>query len=122
MVRILNTRNLQPQDGNDRDAYMRITGGPAQYFLLISQDVGYIWNEQKDTPAQLDMAAVMRRFIPTINSGYRMFGVDLAELVSFWLTELATGLGGDEEPERTLAGIGFLAQVRGSTVYSGTAV
>ena len=122
VVRIFNVANLQPEHGNDRQGYMRLTGGAASYFLLVSQDSGYIWTEGSDIPVRFDMSPVIRRFIPNITPGHRMFGMDVATLVSFWLSEL-TGEWrvGDEEPEKTLASVGFLDQVRGSTVYSETA-
>lgn len=119
VVEVKNRLGLLPEDGTDPTAYMRLTGGQARYFMLVSQEVGYVWTQPQAAPYRFDMTAVIRRFIPDLAPGRRLFGMSVESLVAHWLGILAAGLRSDEEePERTLASIGFLDAIRGAEVLS----
>ena len=100
------------------------TGEPLQatYVLVVSQDVGYIWKQQSATPLdrtawlQFPLRNVLARYTD-VESGRRLTETELSLRLRLWLTDMSLGLvPTDEEPERTLAMIGFVAAMRGATV------
>ncbi len=119
VVSVFNRVGLSPEDGNDRLGYMRVTGGPASYFVMVSQDIGYIWEHGSDLPKSFQMQSVVKRFLPNLRSNDRLYGFQVEMLVTHWLFELVAGWrDSGEEPEKTLASVGFLAAVQGASVHS----
>lgn len=98
---------------------------PAPYFLLVSQDRGFLWVRANPTdpdavPAyEFSMQSVLERRTPPERRNGRADQPEFFMLVLDWLAELAW-LGDDpsdvaDEPEQTLAAAGFLEAIRGRT-------
>lgn len=94
------------------------------YFLLTSQDVGYLWKEPKqvslDAPPtyEFPMDKVVARYLKR-EPGQRLHGAELELVVLQWLTDLALGTQKVvEEPEKTLALSGFNESIKGATVLT----
>ncbi len=92
------------------------------YFLLISQDVGFLWQgpkqENLNVPPDYEfpMDRVVTRY-STRKPGQRLYEPELEMLVLRWLTNLATKpQKNTEEPEKTLALSGFNESIKGATV------
>ncbi len=92
------------------------------YFLLLSQDVGFLWkgtyHESLDAPPayEFPMDKVVTRY-SNKNPGERLYGAELEVLVLQWLTNLAMKPQmNSEEPEKTLALSGFNESIKGATV------
>jgi hypothetical protein len=98
--------------------------GRIPYFLLVSQETGYLWREQPeplfDAPplVQFPMKGVVNRYAPWLEDGVRLRGTELEPVVVQWLTDLSRGSSEPSvgEPERSLAKSGFLDALRGGTV------
>ena len=100
------------------------SGLPANipYFLLLSQEVGYLW---KGAP-QLDPGTLpsykfpMRRVIAQYSlrePDQRLFQSELSLLMLHWLTNLSSKpQNASEEPEKTLAQAGFNESIRDAMV------
>ena len=99
------------------------------YFLVLSQDVGYLWHQDApatgsdvDTFTRFSMDAVLRRFTSDANRETRLYGAQLELVVWQWLTEIAgNGLNADQEPERQLRSSGFLDALQETSVRMATA-
>lgn len=90
------------------------------FFLLISQDVGFLWKSaaSPDAPPayEFPMGKVVSRYLNR-EPGERLYGIELEFLVLQWLNDLASGkLKTIEEPEKTLALAGFLESIRDATI------
>lgn len=90
------------------------------YFLLVSQDIGFLWKAatSPDAPPEYEfpMDKVVARYLKR-EPGERLYGIELEFLVLQWLTDLASGaLKTSEEPEKTLALAGFNDSIREATV------
>ena len=101
-------------------------GVPARvpYFLLLSQDVGFLWKEAKeadlDAPPtyEFPMDTVVTRYLKE-DSERRLYESILELIVFQWLNDLATNPGNeDEEPEKTLARAGFNEAIRDATILT----
>jgi len=89
------------------------------YFILVSQDKGFLWKQRKlidaASPPDLEfsMKEVIRRYAPPNLEG-RLSGSELTLLVFIWLAELSQSREGTTvEPEQTLAQSGFLDAIKG---------
>ena len=94
-----------------------------EYFLLLSQDRGYLWAglslPQLEAPpkAAFSMSPVISRYVPPRDSSDRLRELELELLVVHWLTELAAGAcDPTQEPESILAGTGFLKAIQGASI------
>jgi hypothetical protein len=92
------------------------------YFLLLSQDVGFLWKEpnQEDLNAppayEFPMNKVVARYLRR-GPNERLYGEELELLALQWLTDLSAGSQkAIEEPEKTLALAGFNDSIRGATI------
>ena len=92
------------------------------YFLLLSQERGYLWEGslalRPDAPptAEFPMAEVVTRYFPA-EPGARLHGVQLELLLVQWLTDLAAGASVPQsESERALKKVGFLDAIREAQV------
>jgi hypothetical protein len=98
---------------------------PSDYFLLASQDFGYLWKAsdaaRHDTPptAQFPMSDVIRRYHPGVGPEERLGPTELEMILLHWLNDLAGPNGNPSvEPEATLARTGLLNELRDSTVHA----
>ena len=94
------------------------------YFLLASQDVGYLWKEPKyvsyNTPPNYEfpMDKVVTRYLKR-EPGQRLYGAELELVVLQCLTDLTQGTQENvEEPEITLSISGFIESIKGATVLA----
>ncbi|WP_309895305.1 hypothetical protein [Archangium sp.] len=115
---------LTPEIAVDIRRRLLTHGLPAHipYFLLLSQERGYLWQDssqlRSDTPptAEFAMSEVVTRYLPAA-SGARLHGVQLELLLMQWLTELVAGVPRSPgEPEGTLSKTGFLEAIRDAQV------
>lgn len=98
---------------------------PSDYFLLASQDFGYLWkaadSSMPDTPptAQFSMTDVIARYLPRVGPHERLGHTELEMLLLQWLQDLAGPNGNPPvEPEAKLGRTGLLEDLRGSTVHA----
>jgi len=118
VIEIRNQMGLTEADGEDRHAYMRLSGGATKYYFLVSQDWCFVWVNDV-VAAKFSMETVIRRFLPDFNPNVRLYGFSVQAIVSHWMSQLAAELRGSEsEPEQKLDAIGFLDAARNATVLS----
>ena len=93
------------------------------YFLVLSQDVGYLWHQKASTESEVEtftrfsMDAVLRRFLSEADLEVRLHGAELELVVWQWLTEITGNeLNVDREPERQLRSSGFLDALQETSV------
>jgi len=98
------------------------------YFLLISQEVGFMWEESKlknpEAPPtyEFPMDKVVTRYLRR-NPGRRLYGEELEILLLRWLINLTTEMQqATEEPEKTLSRSGFNESIKGAEVLLEEAV
>jgi hypothetical protein len=98
---------------------------PVDYFLLVSQDIGYLWGPEKraasDAPPDLSfpMSPVLKRYAIEPTALGRLYGSQLELLVSSWIQELANANNpAEEEPELSLERSGFSSAVRRGRVVA----
>lgn len=92
---------------------------PVDYFLLVSQDVGYLWGPGKreaidaEPDLSFPMCAVVERYSVEPTASGRLFNSQLELLVSSWIQELTSpGSRAEGEPELSLERAGFTSAVR----------
>lgn len=98
--------------------------GRVPYFLLLSEDVGFLWTEaqQMDSAAapayEFPMDRIVMRYLGE-NSERRLYH-SIFELIVFqWLNDLAMRPGNtSEEPEKTLALSGFSEAIRDAKILT----
>lgn len=97
----------------------------APYFLLTSQETGYLWDQQMGLHAEespttsFSMRPVIERYVPWLMPGERLGEPQLQLIVVEWLSDLtepSTILTGS--PEEILEQSGFLARIRHANVRS----
>jgi hypothetical protein len=96
---------------------------PAQtsYFLLLSQDVGYLWkgighDDLSASPTcEFPMKNVVSHYLPRELADVRLRESQFELLILQWLTDLARAPSGlAEEPEKSLAKSGFIEAIQGA--------
>lgn len=126
VVEVKNQQNLSRDVATKLRRNMVAHGFLAQipYFLLASQDVGFLWKEPKhvsfDAPPtyEFPMDKVVARYLKR-EPGQRLYGAELELVVLQWLTDLALGTQKVvEEPEKTLALSGFNESIKGATILA----
>jgi|SRR5579884_712764 len=97
--------------------------GTAPYFLLLSQDAGYLWKNahaselQAPPSAEFPMQGVVRRYSPGPDWSGRLGESEFAALVFRWLQSLTDQTNGvRDSAERTLKEAGLLDAMRGGSV------
>ena len=97
--------------------------GDVPYFLVLSQDVGYLWHQEASTGSEVEtftrfsMDAVLKRFLSEADREVRLHGAELELVVWQWLREIAgNGLNAEQEPERQLRSSGFLDALQETSV------
>jgi hypothetical protein len=125
VVEVKSRTNLSSDVAAEMRRNIMERGLPAHipYFLLLSQDVGYMWKETKqnnganDVPTYMfPMDKVIARYSKRVLDR-RLYETELSLLVLQWLTHLSTGVPEtSEEPERTLALSGFSDSIKDAMV------
>jgi len=123
IVEVKNRQGFSPAIATDLYASLSRYGYAfrAPYFLLLSQDTGFLWHALPDAsgqpPQQFSMREVVARYLPNRPPADRLDEFGLSLVVVHWLNELAVGVrDADAEPERSLAGTGFLAAIHGARI------
>ena len=95
------------------------------YFLLLSQDTGFLWNESghktlnAPTAYEFPMGEVVRRYLPEGDAKERLRGSQLELVVLQWLLSLTSSSQEVKaEPEKSLAPSGFLDSIKGATIIA----
>ena len=96
----------------------------ARYFLIVSQDAGYLWDQQSlpsgDVPpptVEFPMRSVVERYLPSLVNDGRLSGSDLELAVAQWLWDLAHGVKDrPREPEAALGETDFVRLIKGGRV------
>ena len=125
IVEVKNKRVLTERDAS----YLRhtfLTHGLMEdvpYFLVLSQDVGYLWHQEASTGPEVEtytrfsMDGVLKRFMSEADLDVRLHGAELELVVWQWLTEIAgNGLNAEHEPECKLRSSGFLDALQETSV------
>jgi hypothetical protein len=124
VVEVKNRQNLSRDVATELRRNMVVHGllPRVPYFLLTSQDVGFLWKgakeENLDAPPtyEFPMEKVVARYLKR-EPEHRLYGAVLELLVLQWLNDLTRGAHKTtEEPEKTLALAGFNESIRGATV------
>lgn len=125
IVEVRNRQNLAPHIAADMYQALNSYGYTvhAPFFLIVSQDTGYLWRQPAHTGQMsaaampFDMQPVIARYLPNWPLDRRLDGPGLKLVVGYWLNELAAGFGNAEyEPEYTLAAAGLLAAMRDARI------
>jgi hypothetical protein len=125
-VEVKNLQNLSRDIATELRHNLIEYGVPAQvpYFLLLSQDVGFLWKETKQIDShapptyEFPMHQVVTRYLKE-DSERRLYGHILELLVFQWLNDLATKPANEsEEPEKTLALSGFSKSIKGAAILT----
>jgi len=123
-IEVKSWNNLSIDVATEMRRNMLDSGLPAQipYFLLLSQDDGYLWkgssNPNFDTPPMyhFPMQSVINRYSP-VRSDRRLYESELSLLVLHWLANLVAQYQEiTEEPEKTLAQAGFNDSIKHTIV------
>jgi hypothetical protein len=121
-VEIKNRLDLDPSaaDSFRRMLIARKLLANAPFFLLLSQDRGYVWTPSTASvpTAEFSMTEVLSRYAPWLPTGERLRGQELESLVLSWLADLAAGIiDPDSTPAaRILMQLGFVGAVRGASL------
>jgi hypothetical protein len=127
LVEVKNREHLTPEIA---EAYREnvLGHGPgnwwSRFFMLVSQDVGYLWDHgahpgaTETRPATVfPMEPVVRFYLPSLVDRGRLSGAELELAVSQWLWALAYGAEHrPKEPEMALAATDFPRLIRGGRV------
>ncbi len=89
----------------------------APFFLLVSQDVGYLWREPAAVDAPPDvtfpMDDLVRHYFPAGLPGARLLSRSVEAVVYQWFSDLAyLGRSDELKAERALERIGILSTIR----------
>jgi hypothetical protein len=126
VVEVRNRQNLSRDVATQLRHNLIDYGLPSRvpYFMLLSQDVGYLWKEAKqenaDVPPtyEFPMDNVVSRYWKS-DSEKRLYAEALELLILQWLSDLTKGMQKDvEEPEKTLAIAGFNESIKGAAVLA----
>ncbi|MDP9354851.1 MAG: hypothetical protein M3R02_06135 [Chloroflexota bacterium] len=96
----------------------------APYFLIVSQDVGFLWDQRSQPPdlaappkVQFSMVPVIQRYLPSLADGERLGGSQVELAAVQWLSDLARGIENrPKEPDAALAKTDFLKMIKGGRV------
>lgn len=101
-----------------------LVGWWSPFFLLMSQDVGFLWDQRSgptgDTSpptVNFSMVPVIQRYLPSFDISERLGGSQVELAVAQWLSDLARGIEDrPKEPEGALAKTDFLELIKGGRV------
>lgn len=126
VVEVKNRQNLSRDVAAAFRRNMLVHGLLSQtpFFLLASQDTGFLWKEAKEENLdalpdyEFSMDKVVSRYIKQ-KPGERLYEPVLDLVVSQWLLDLSMGTQKPlEEPERTLALAGFNESIKGAQIIT----
>lgn len=129
-VEIKNRQHLTPEVATVLRRNLAVHGyAPSvPYYLLLSQDVGYLWKNTQphgiDAPPdyQFPMGNVISRYLKS-EAHPRLSGAELELVVVQWLITLTLEPAEPhEEPENSLVTAGFLNAIQGASVVAEAAV
>lgn len=97
-----------------------------RYFLLVSQDYGYLWTpssvkEYAEPAVEFSMRQIVSRYFMDFDPESRLRGYVLHMIVCNWLYDLVSISEQSEleqEPEKVLAPTGFLSHIQGAVIRS----
>jgi hypothetical protein len=123
-VEVKNREDLSPRVANElrRNLIARGTIPDTPYFLLVSQDKGYLWHEGPSgspagSPIEFPMDQVVDRYLGQQHFQGRLRHSELEFLVQSWLWDIREGqYSTTQEPETLLAESGFLDALRGAVL------
>jgi len=124
LVEVKNREDLSPEVAASIRRNRIVHGlHPARYFLLLSQDKGYIWRDGgrggRSAPptAEFSMKEVIGRYLPDRDPTERLKGVQLELIIGKWLDDMTTGmLRQPTSAETALASTRFLDDIEGASV------
>lgn len=94
------------------------------FFLLASQDSGFVWKREagaapQDPPAaEFPMRPVVAHYLPWLRAEERLHGSQLELVLAQWLADLANGRDArPREPEGSLTGTGFIDAMAGASIH-----
>jgi hypothetical protein len=116
------TANIAAKFRRDLMADARL-GIRIPFFLVISQDVGFLWNQEANpSPAaeptrEFPMHSVVAHYAGRFGRDDRLTGRELEPIVALWLRDLATAHPERPKPADALfADTRFLERIRGASV------
>lgn len=127
VVEVKNIENLTREEAIQVRRSLAHYGVPlhAPFFLLLSQDVGFLWKDSESekldsSPTYVfPMSNVVARFSDR-KAGEILYKAEFSILILRWLNRLTLEpQDSSKEPERTLALSGFLEAVKGANVLLG---
>lgn len=125
-IEVKNREHLTPKVATVLRRNLAVHGyaSPAPYFLLLNQDVGYMWKNAQpqggDIPPdyQFSMANVISRYLKS-GPKRRLSGAELELVILQWLIALTLEHPEpQEEPETILGGAGFIDAIHGGRVVA----
>lgn len=125
IVEIKNRRNLTPTVAQEirRNLLAHGPAQPVRFFILVSQDRGYVWRHKPDNSldsapdAEFSMLDVVKDYVPEDDPDRRFRESELELIVMSWLWDLSAGTTRSKtESERVLADLGFITAVRDGSV------
>src|SRR5579872_2493286 len=126
VVEVKNRQNLSPDVAAAFRRNMLVHGllSKTPFFLLTSQDIGFLWKEAKEEnfdalpDYEFSMDKVVSRYIKQ-KPGERLYEPVLDLVVFQWLLDLTMDMQKPlEEPERTLTLAGFNESIKGAKIIA----
>ncbi|HLJ35216.1 MAG TPA: hypothetical protein VKU38_16300 [Ktedonobacteraceae bacterium] len=126
VVEVKNRQNLSPDVAAAFRRNMLVHGllSKTPFFLLTSQDTGFLWKEAKEEnfdalpDYEFSMDKVVSRYIKQ-KPGERLYEPVLDLVVFQWLLDLTMDMQKPlEEPERTLTLAGFNESIKGAKIIA----
>jgi hypothetical protein len=126
-IEVKNRANLSASEasGIRRNLFTHGLSGPVDYFLVVSQDVGYLWGPTKrdavgvDPDLRFPMSPVVARYAVEPSASGRLMESQLELLVSSWIQELTGSMSPiEDEPELSLERAGLTSALRRGRVVT----
>jgi hypothetical protein len=129
IIEVKNRKNLNTEDAKKvRRNIMVHQSMKSKYFILVSQEYGYVWDNEKtyqsmDNPLiTFSMQDIVSRYYKLLNTHEnRLRENELELIVAQWINDLVRtkeGFNFTTETEKKLAEGGFIDTIHGATVHS----